>query len=143
MSVIKLVSTLYARFRNLILYGFIGSCTASFDFLLFTALTLWTSIHYIVANIISCSLSILCSFLLNRKYNFKVADYTMHRMIIFFIVGVCGLFLSSIILRFCIDSLKLGESVSKLASIVIAAIVQFLLNKYISFKKIQDGKQRT
>ena len=143
MSIIKLICILYTRFRNLILYGIIGAFTASLDFLLFTGLTQWASIHYIVANIISCSLGIMCSFLLNRKYNFKVVDHTVRRMSVFFIVGVCGLFLSSIILHTCIDSLKLRESVSKLTSIVIVVIIQFLLNKYISFREIQDEKQRT
>lgn len=135
MSIFELIKTLYSKFRNLILYGIIGSCTATLDFLIFTVLTQWTPIHYIIANIISCSSGILCSFQLNRKYNFKVTDHTIRRMVIFFSVGVFGMFLSSVILHFCIDDLHWDEIVSKLASIVIVVIIQFFLNKYISFRE--------
>lgn len=135
MTLIELIKALYSKFRNLILYGIIGSCTATLDFLIFTGLTQWTPIHYIIANIISCSTGILCSFLLNRKYNFKVTDHTMRRMIVFFSVGIFGMFLSSVILHFCIDDMHWNELLSKLASIVIVVIIQFFLNKYISFRE--------
>ena len=134
MSISAQIKALYSKFRNLILYGIIGSCTAMLDFLIFTGLTLWTSIHYIIANIISCSTGILCSFLLNRKYNFKVTDHTFRRMVIFFSVGIFGMFLSSVILHFCIDNMHWEELVSKLMSIVIVVIIQFFMNKYISFR---------
>ena len=131
----EIIGKLYGKFRNLILYGIIGSCTATLDFLIFTGLTLWTSIHYIVANVISCGIGILCSFLLNRKYNFKVTDHIMRRMLIFFSVGIFGMFLSSVILHFCIDNMQWNELFSKVTSIVIVVIIQFLLNKYISFRE--------
>ena len=134
MSISARIKALYSKFRNLILYGIIGSCTATLDFLIFTGLTLWTSIHYIIANIISCFTGILCSFLLNRKYNFKVTDHTFRRMVIFFSVGIFGMFLSSVILHFCIDNMHWEELVSKLMSIVIVVIIQFFMNKYISFR---------
>lgn len=135
MSISELIKALFSKFRNLILYGIIGSCTATLDFLIFTGLTQWTPIHYIIANVISCSTGILCSFLLNRKYNFKVTDHTMRRMAIFFSVGIFGMFLSSVILHFCIDDMHWNELISKLASIVIVVIIQFFLNKYISFRE--------
>ena len=135
MAITELITSLYSKFRNLILYGIIGCCTASLDFLIFTGLTQFTSIHYIIANVISCSTGILCSFLLNRKYNFKVTDHTMRRMVVFFSVGIFGLFLSSVILHFCIDDLHWGELISKLTSIVIVVIIQFFLYKYISFRE--------
>ena len=135
MSVTKLIGNIYAKFRNLILYGIIGCCTATIDFLIFKGLTQGTGIHYIVANVISCSTGILLSFMLNRKYNFKVTDHTMWRMIIFFSVGVFGMFLSSVILHFCINIMQWGKLISKLVSIVIVVFIQFLLNKYISFRE--------
>lgn len=134
LSISAQIKALYSKFRNLILYGIIGSCTAMLDFLIFTGLTQWTSIHYIIANIISCSTGILCSFLLNRKYNFKVTDHTFRRMVISFSVGIFGMFLSSVILHFCIDNMHWEELVSKLMSIVIVVIIQFFMNKYISFR---------
>lgn len=129
------LKALYARFRNLILYGVIGSCTATMDFLMFTALTLWTNTHYLVANAISCFTSILFSFLLNRKYNFKVMDHVVRRMASFFSVGVAGLILSSVILQVFIEELRMKETVSKGVAIVAVVLIQFCLNKYVSFRQ--------
>lgn len=138
MKVKEIINILYNKFRNLILYGIIGCCTATLDFLIFTGLTQLASLHYIVANVISCGIGILCSFLLNRKYNFKVTDHTMRRMIIFFSVGIFGLFLSSFILHICVDDFQLNELLSKVLSIVIVVIIQFLLNKYVSFRASKE-----
>ena len=135
MKITDFIKVIYRKFRNLILYGIIGSCTATLDFLIFTGLTQLLSVHYIIANIISCSAGILSSFLINRKYNFKVTDHTIRRMAIFFTVGIFGLFLSSVILHVCINSLCWDELISKLTSIVIVVIIQFFLNKYISFRE--------
>jgi len=139
----NILKSIYSRFRNLILYGIIGSCTATLDFLIFTALTQGLDLYYIIANIISCSTGILCSFLLNRKYNFKVTDHTARRLLIFVSVGITGMFLSSIILRVCIEQFHWDELFSKLLSIVIVVIIQFLLNKYISFRKTKNEDQKT
>ncbi len=133
------IHTFWSLSKSLVLYGIIGSCTAMLDFLLFSGLTLWTPLHYLLANALSCSTGILCSFLLNRKYNFKVTDHPVRRMILFFSVGIFGLFLSSTILRFCIESLNIERTVSKLITILIVGIVQFLLNKFISFRKVGQG----
>ena len=134
-NMVTSIASLCAKFRNLVLYGIIGSCTATLDFLIFTGLTQWTAIHYIVANVVSCSIGILCSFLLNRKYNFKITDHTIRRMIIFFSVGIFGMFLSSVILHFCIDTMLWNEILSKLTSIVIVVLIQFVMNKHISFRE--------
>ena len=134
----NLLNSLYSRFRNLILYGMIGSFTASLDFLIFTTLTQWLDVYYIISNVISCSTGILCSFLLNRKYNFKVTDHMARRLLIFVSVGVLGLFLSSVLLRIFIDSFHWNELLSKLLSIAIVVLFQFLLNKYISFRKNEE-----
>lgn len=131
----------YSRFRNLILYGIIGSCTATLDFLIFTALTQGLNLYYIIANIISCSTGILCSFLLNRKYNFKVTDHTARRLLIFVAVGLTGMLLSSLILRITIEQLQWNELLSKLVSIVIVVLFQFLLNKHISFREIKNESE--
>ena len=56
-------------------------------------------------------------------------------MIIFFAVGLFGLFVSSVILHFFIDNLHWNKTISKLSSIVVVVVMQFFLNKYISFKE--------
>lgn len=127
-------SRLYERFRNLILYGIIGSFTASLDFTVFWLLSHYTGLQYLIANIIGVTVGITTSFILNRKYNFKVEDHTARRFVIFLSVGLFGMLVSSGILYYCVDVMQLNKIPSKLLSIVIVVLAQFFLNKYITFK---------
>ena len=130
-----MLSRLYQRFRNLILYGIIGSFTSALDFVVFTMLSKYIGIHYIVANCISVLIGISTSFALNRSINFKVKDKTGKRFLIFLTVGLCGLLLSNVILYVGIDMLSGDELIVKLASIVLVVGFQFILNKFITFKE--------
>ena len=130
-----MLSRLYQRFRNLILYGIIGSFTSALDFAVFTMLSKYIGIHYIVANCISVLIGISTSFALNRSINFKVKDKTGKRFLIFLMVGLCGLLLSNVILYVGIDMLSGDELIVKLASIVLVVGFQFILNKFITFKE--------
>ena len=129
------IKALFTKFRDLILYGIIGCFTSSIDFLVYTALVSWIGLYYIAANCISVLVGISTSFVLNRKYNFKVKDKTGRRFLVFLTVGLCGLMMSNLILYLCIDVMKWNELISKLASIVLVVFFQFLLNKYVTFKK--------
>lgn len=131
----NMLSRLYHRFRNLILYGIIGSFTSALDFAVFTLLSKYIGIHYIIANCISVLVGITTSFALNRSYNFRVKDKTGKRFLIFLTVGLCGLLLSNVILYVGIDMLSGDELIVKLASIVLVVGFQFILNKFITFKE--------
>ena len=111
----ELIKNLYAKFRNLILYGIIGSFTSFLDFCVFTVLSNHVGVYYLVANCISVLVGITTSFLLNRAYNFKVKDHTKRRFITFLTVGLCGLLLSNLILYVGVEMLQLNDLVVKLA----------------------------
>lgn len=128
------IKALYAKFRNLILYGIFGSISAGLDFVIYTLLVQYAGMHYILANCISVLAGITTSFILNRNLNFKVKDKTPQRFSIFLIVGLCGMLLSNLILYVCIDLMDINKIVSKLLSIVLVVIFQYILNKYITFK---------
>ena len=121
------------RWRQLILYGIIGSFSAFLDFLVYTALVSM-GLFYIHANCISVLVGIGSSFLLNRHFNFKVKDAVLRRFVIFLIIGLAGLLLSNLVLYSCIEWMVLDKLVSKLLSIILVALFQFVLNKYITFK---------
>lgn len=122
------------KFRHLILYGIIGSFSSGLDFLIYTLLVRIAGLQYILANCISVLGGITTSFILNRNYNFKVKDHAKRRFSIFLTVGLCGLLMSNIILYLCIDVWSMDKLISKLLSIVLVVIFQFLINKYFTFK---------
>ena len=138
MAVRTVIRGVYEKSRNLILYGIIGCCSSGLDFLLYTLFVSVFGWHYVISNSLSVIAGITTSFTLNRNYNFKVKDKTRQRFSIFLTVGLCGMILSNLILWCCIDKLDLSKIVSKLLSIVLVVLVQFLINKYITFKPTQN-----
>lgn len=122
--------------KQLVLYGIIGGLAASLDFIFFYILTLYIGIYYITANCLSVLLGIITSFSLNRTLNFKVTDKTAVRFSLFFTCGILGLLLSNAILWLGIEQYHLSETITKTASIFIVAFMQFIFNKFITFKQI-------
>ena len=131
----ELIVKLYNKFRNLILYGVIGSSSVCLDFCIFTLLTSFTGIHYLIANCISVTCGLTNSFILNRKYNFKVTDKTAKRAAMFYAVGFLGLALSSGLLYFFYQMMGLPRPISKLLAIVLEVAVQFVVNSLVTFSK--------
>lgn len=130
-----LIRKIYGKFRNLILYGVIGCSSALLDFLLFTILTEAFGIYYLIANCISVTCGLTNSFVLNRRYNFKVTDKTLKRAAMFFAVGYCGLALNSTLLYVFINFAHFASPLAKLCAMAIEVLLQFLINSFVTFKK--------
>jgi len=134
MKIPESICSLYQRFRNLILYGIIGGFCAALDFAIYTVFCHFAILPYLWANVISVHVGIFTSFVLNRQLNFKIKDKTPQRFLSFYLVGLTGLGISSLMLYLMVDVAGWNEIVCKLFTIVVVALVQFLLNKYITFK---------
>lgn len=132
---IDLIKKLYKKFRNLILYGVIGSSSALLDFTIFTILTELCGIYYLIANCISVTCGLTNSFILNRKYNFKVTDKTLKRAALFYIVGFCGLIINSTLLYIFINYAHFITPIAKLCAIAIEVLLQFVVNNFVTFRK--------
>lgn len=134
-----MLKKIYKKFRNLILYGIIGCCSSTLDFILYTLFVSVFGWHYILSNCISVLAGITTSFTLNRNYNFKVKDKTRQRFAVFLSIGLCGMMVSNMLLYVCIDIFHWNKIVSKLLSIIFVVIFQFILNKYITFKPTKQS----
>ena len=133
----KLIHNLWSRFRELILYGLIGGFCAALDFGVYTMLGLW--IPYLWANVLSVHCGIFTSFFLNRSLNFKVKDKAAQRFTIFYLVGLSGLALSEGLIWLLASQFAWDPILAKLLTVFVVALYQFLLNKFITFKKSNNG----
>jgi putative flippase GtrA len=120
--------------RNVVLYGIIGSGSATLDFGIFALLYNVLSLNEFVANIISIHCGIASSFYLNRKYNFKREDKVLFRATSFYLTGLFGLLLSTGILALG-KYFDLSANLAKLTSVFIVAAAQFTINKLITFRR--------
>ena len=130
----KMTELVYPRFREIILYIIIGSLSAATDLLLYSILTKYSNVNYLIINFFTVLVGIILSFTLNRKYNFKITDFVFKRFTIFFSIGFGGMIVSSLFLYFFIELFYLDMFLSKFLSIILVVVIQFLLNKFITFK---------
>lgn len=131
MNAIKLI---FAKYRQLIVYCIIGCTGATLDFVVYALLTGCTGLHYQLANFLSVSFGIINNFFLNRQFNFKTKDKMLKRLVSFYGVGMFGWALSAGCLWLLIELFGVNAIVSKLGTIFFVTIVQFCLNKFITFK---------
>lgn len=126
---------LYSKYKNLVWYGIIGGMSVVLDFIVFFVLTYFFPEYYLLANIVSVNCGIVNSFLLNRRYNFKVKDRFIFRFIVFYLVGMTGLLISSGILYLLVDRGGINLLVSKVMTIFVVTVFQFVLNKNVTFRQ--------
>ena len=118
--------------RQAFLYGIIGACSSGLDAALFALLSGPLGWDPYVTNVLTVHCGIFCSFLLNRRFNFKMTDRTLRRFLMFYATGLLGLLLSQFILW--AGSLVWDNIMGvKIISIFIVAAVQFLLNRTFAF----------
>ena len=139
-----LIKRLYGRFRNLILYGIIGGFCAALDYAVSTGLVYSnilpdiTVFGYLfhaeqVALAIGIHVGIFTSFILNRSYNFKVKNKTAVRFLSFYAIGLFGWFISAVMLHYMVVLGDMKFWAFKLIATVVVALIQFVLNKFITF----------
>ncbi|WP_431778012.1 GtrA family protein [Ottowia caeni] len=129
--------------RQFLVYSVIGACGASLDFLVFAILLNGLGAHYLFANMVGTVAGIVMSFFLNRHFNFRRHDRPLRRFAAFFVVGLLGLGLSSVLLSVGVAFLGFREWPVKLFSIVVVALFQYVLNRRWSFAPRQTADQGT
>lgn len=133
-----MLKALYDKYKNLfkemILYGIFGLFSASMDTLSFMLLSK-IGLSLLAANFISVNIGIAISFLLNTFLNFKKSSKLGQRALKFFGVGYMGLALSTFIMWYGVTIMHQKQIIIKVISVVIVAAVQYLLNKFITFRK--------
>lgn len=124
----------YHNHPRFIWYAAIGIVSTGLEFLIYAVLCRY--IPYLYANVIGFHCGILCSFLLNRKYNFKKEDKTVLRLTSFYLIQIICLAINSLILYLCVDIAGWNQLIAKGISIALTAFLPFFLNKHITFGKI-------
>ena len=128
--------------KQFILYSLIGVSGATLDFVAFILMVKFFSIHYLIVNTVSTTLGICNNFMLNAHFNFGVKDRLFSRFLSFFAVGLLGMAVGSALLWLLVDKMAMAPVISKLLIIVVIVLLQYNLNKRVSFarsKRIQQS----
>ncbi len=126
---------LWEKSREFVVYCLIGGSGVTLDCLVFTGLVYGFHWHYQLANIISVSCGICNNFFWNAFFNFRRTDKLWLRFLSFYSVGLIGLGVSAALLWLLVEILTWNELFAKLVIIFVVTLLQFSLNKMITFRK--------
>jgi len=147
----KKAVTYFGEHRSFFMYVGIGFTGLTLDMLSFLIMVKVLHVAVLVANPIAMSVGIINNFFLNAYFNFRETDRLVVRFVSFYAVGLVGILVGNAILWFFNG--VIGNNVSLLltaiwkplssyrlelvkgTSIIIIGVMQYFLNKYISFKK--------
>jgi putative flippase GtrA len=121
-------------------YALIGIICASIDWLIFTLLVNEFHFSLFLANLISTHIGIFLSFTLNLRINFVVKDKIFNRFIFFYSIGFIGYIFGHFMIHFLVNNVYLSPSTSKIFSCFGVFLIQFTLNKLITFKKSKQNE---
>lgn len=135
-----LVQPIFSRNRQFILYCIIGASGVTLDFLVYSLLLRTAVLDYQAANAVGYSSGTLLSFFLNARFNFKTRDWVTLRLFSFCAVALLGWAVSAGTLYLLVARLGLDKYIAKLATLVVVVILQYNLNRLISFRKSSSNR---
>jgi putative flippase GtrA len=122
------------KYHSFFLYCLIGLSGATLDFLAFLFLSYVIGTDETIAGPSTNIVGIVNNFIWNTIFNFKTRDKYWLRFILFLLIGGIGIIITAGIMYLFHDILGIDGRIVKAGSIVFIAIVQYFLNKNITYK---------
>ncbi|MCC5070431.1 GtrA family protein [Xanthomonas campestris] len=121
------------RLRQLFLYALCGGTGVLSDMAVYS-LALLNGVGYQLANAAGYAVGTLISFVLNRHFTFQTYDRTLLRLLMFFGMAFIGYLSSSALLWLLVSTLKINPILAKVATLGFVLVLQFSLNRAITFR---------
>lgn len=134
-SFATLVRQRFVQHRTLILYFFIGASASLIDLAGFFAFHTLLGVVSTLATTYSVVLATVYAFLLNARFNFKQTDRFLLRFLSYTFVSGVGLLISALMLWLLNVKMGFDGNVIKILSLPIVFVVQYILNKKVTFQK--------
>lgn len=128
------IAALARRHQTLIKYFVIGATASAIDVILFMVLFNFVGTSALVAHSISVPTSVLFSFVVNARHNFKTTDHTALRLVSFVVVCTIGYAAGFGVIELC-RAQGIGPNLGKIASLPVVFVLQYVLNSRITFAK--------
>lgn len=125
---------MYEKHKHLVNYLLIGGTASAIDVLLFLVLFNVVGTSALVAHSIAVPTSVLFSFVVNARHNFKTHDHLALRLTSFIAVCTIGYVVGYAIIVGA-ASAGLGENLGKFISLPFVFVVQYVLNSKITFRQ--------
>ena len=125
--------------KELIIYAIVGATVTILNFALYYLLTRYTSLHYELANVIAY----VYAFFANKLFVFRSPSLAPHVVIPealgFSAERGLACVLDLLIMFVGVSLLSIPDMLMKAASSVIVIILNYIISKYIIFKREKEG----
>lgn len=131
----RLSTLLFAHLWKMCKFGAVGVLNTTIDMGLFWLLHVKLGIPFIIANLISYSVGMLNSFILNKRWTFvdtRDQGSIGRQLPTFLAINALSLGLSSLILWVCIE--PMGAMTAKLLATAVSFLVNFWANRTFVFR---------
>ncbi len=116
--------------RQIIRFGIVGGLAFIIDYGVYALLTQVFSVYYILASVISFSLSVIFNYILSITWVFDVnKKQGVKEFIVFIVLSVIGLLLNSLILYLSVELLHIHNLIGKIIATIIVMIYNFITRK--------------
>lgn len=122
-------------YLQLLKFGSIGILGSFLNYLSFFILYYYISINYLVSGLIAFLLPIPIIFYLNRNWTFNSKISNLTGLYSYLIVCIFGLLGHTSVLFSLTEFLSIDPLISQIPAIFTSAIINFLLAKFVVFKK--------
>ena len=119
--------------RQFCLYALCGGSGVLVDFGSYAGL-LHAGLNYQIANFVGYLLGTLVSFGLNRHFTFQAYDNTLRRLAMFLGAASVGYAISVVLLWVLVEKIALDPLIAKLLTLFVVLVVQFTINRSITFR---------
>lgn len=117
--------------KQIIKFGFVGGTAFFIDagiLLLLTKL----GINYLIANILSFSISVIYNYILSMRFVFNVKETNPQKNFFqFIILSIIGLGINELIMKICVEKLLISVLIAKIIATIIVMIYNFITRKIL------------
>ena len=139
---IETIRALLRKYRELVSYVFWGVMTTTVNYVSYTLLTEVFHVHYMAGTIIAWTVSVLFAYFVNKLFVFQSRDWAwrvaLRELWQMVASRLFSLGLEMAIMWFFVDTMHFNHLIVKLAANVVVVIVNYVLSKFIIFKKKQN-----
>ena len=124
--------------KQILRFGLVGGIAFLIDYGIFTLLTL-LGVNYLIANVISFSVSVIFNYVASIKWVFDAKKQTSKDAVIFIVLSFIGLGINELLLYVGVDKLHINELLMKLVATAIVMVYNFITRKIIVEKHDRKG----
>lgn len=139
---IDTIRALLRKHRELISYVFWGIMTTAVNYVTYLLLTKGFHVYYLTSNVIAWTVSVLFAYFVNKLFVFQSRDWAwrvaLRELWQMVASRLFSLGLEMGILWLFVDKLHYNDAVVKLCANVVVVVVNYVLSKFIIFRKKAD-----